>query len=521
MVHAQQDMIPLPEAGKKISQEYFDGIVNENMNDFEMSAEEAIADAIEQCKSQGCDTSTICKFPPAEQAELINALRKLDELITTLLGYKLTDMTVGERDEKVVQTMESTNETLALIRAKFEKDLSYKVLATRMAEPNAYMIFKKFFITLDPPSASTDQSANNKFNELTENFINTLQSYVHQQSDVLDTEGLKCLIKLTSSDSNDTTGTDTFAKSKILAAILNCINSSCQLCESNRQYFVENGLCENLMKLFEKHQTDDLILNMASMIIRSLLLDDDIRHAFGKSHEHAKFIASQLNGIDVLLHIGLDNQNVLSDETLANIMLTLSKLAVRNEFCQEIQDKGGLTFVLNCIEEKHLKNLSLIKSSLSLLKSICNNDQVKMNATKANAIQLLRSVLDKYQKNTYVCELVCKALSTLLLRNVESCEQLYALEVHRILIQLLIIHVKNPKIIKPCCLALRNSISRTKQFIPKLVELKIEEILKSIWNDPAMVSTNDEVKAVLRDCGLNCDLKCPWTGAGNNMQNDQ
>lgn len=189
MVHAQQDMIPLPEAGKKISQEYFDGIVNENMNDFEMSAEEAIADAIEQCKSQGCDTSTICKFPPAEQAELINALRKLDELITTLLGYKLTDMTVGERDEKVVQTMESTNETLALIRAKFEKDLSYKVLATRMAEPNAYMIFKKFFITLDPPSASTDQSANNKFNELTENFINTLQSYVHQQSDVLDTEG--------------------------------------------------------------------------------------------------------------------------------------------------------------------------------------------------------------------------------------------------------------------------------------------------------------------------------------------
>lgn len=59
------------------------------------------------------------------------------------------------------------------------------------------------------------------------------------------------------------------------------------------------------MKLFEKHQTDDLILNMASMIIRSLLLDDDIRHAFGKSHEHAKFIASQLNGIDVLLHIGL------------------------------------------------------------------------------------------------------------------------------------------------------------------------------------------------------------------------
>lgn len=108
------------------------------------------------------------------------------------------------------------------------------------------------------------------------------------------------------------------------------------------------------------------------------------------------------------MYLLLDNQNVLSDETLANIMLTLSKLAVRNEFCQEIQDKGGLKFVLQCIEEKHLKNLSLIKSSLSLLKSICNNDQVKMNATKANAIQLLRSVLDKYQKNTYVRAIASK-----------------------------------------------------------------------------------------------------------------
>lgn len=116
-------------------------------------------------------------------------------------------------------------------------------------------------------------------------------------------------------------------------------------------------------------------------------------------------IWNSLTFIYMRLYLLLDNQNVLSDETLANIMLTLSKLAVRNEFCQEIQDKGGLKFVLQCIEEKHLKNLSLIKSSLSLLKSICNNDQVKMNATKANAIQLLRSVLDKYQKNTYVREL--------------------------------------------------------------------------------------------------------------------
>ena len=46
-----------------------------------------------------------------------------------------------------------------------------------------------------------------------------------------------------------------------------------------------------------------------------------------------------------------------------------------------------------------------------------------------------------------ICELTCSALSTLLLRNSESSQQLYALEVHRILVQLLSIHMKNPKLI--------------------------------------------------------------------------
>ena len=92
----------------------------------------------------------------------------------------------------------------------------------------------------------------------------------------------------------------------------------------------------------------------------------------------------------------------MSEETLGNLMLTLSKLAVRNEFCQEICDKGGLKFVLKCIEEKHLKNVALLKSALSLLKSICNNDQVKHEATKSNAIELLKFILEKYAANTQV-----------------------------------------------------------------------------------------------------------------------
>ena len=43
-----------------------------------------------------------------------------------------------------------------------------------------------------------------------------------------------------------------------------------------------------------------------------------------------------------------------------------------------------------------------MKSSLSLLKSICNNDIVKQEATKLNAVFLIVQVLAKYSSNAYV-----------------------------------------------------------------------------------------------------------------------
>lgn len=365
---------------KKISQDYFDSIVSENVNDFGMNQEEAIEDAINQLKSQGADLSTICKYPIEQQKELIDNLIKLSHIIPTL-----------NTQDQITKCIEHLN----LIQSKFQQDLSFRCLATRFKpEPNAYQIFMSYFNSLKPKEINTEINAQTV--ELIQTFLSTFQSYLHQQSDVLDSNGLRLLIRLT----DDENGFGDH--NSIIQSLLKCINTSCQLCESNRQFFVENGLCENLMKLFVKHKTNNTILCDACQLIRSLLLDDDIRVAFGNSHEHAKFIASKLNGIDVLLHIGLDNQNNLDDETLASLMFTLAKLAVRNEFCQEICDKGGLKFVIKCIDEKHLKNQQLLKSALSLLKSICHNDQVKYEATKSNAVELIKYVLQKYTANAQV-----------------------------------------------------------------------------------------------------------------------
>jgi hypothetical protein len=44
---------------RRIAQETFDGVVEENMSDFDMSKEDALKDAIKQFQTQGVDLSAI------------------------------------------------------------------------------------------------------------------------------------------------------------------------------------------------------------------------------------------------------------------------------------------------------------------------------------------------------------------------------------------------------------------------------------------------------------------------------
>ena len=62
--------------GKRISQETFDDVVRENIEDFEMEKAEALAEAINQFKSQGVDLSVIDLTGGAGREEMQEA--KLD-----------------------------------------------------------------------------------------------------------------------------------------------------------------------------------------------------------------------------------------------------------------------------------------------------------------------------------------------------------------------------------------------------------------------------------------------------------
>jgi len=68
-------------ATKKISQETFDEVVEENIVDFEMSKEEALADTIKQFQSQGVDLSCLDTSGGIGRQELLDHIKTLEAYV--------------------------------------------------------------------------------------------------------------------------------------------------------------------------------------------------------------------------------------------------------------------------------------------------------------------------------------------------------------------------------------------------------------------------------------------------------
>lgn len=61
--------------------------------------------------------------------------------------------------------------------------------------------------------------------------------------------------------------------------------------------------------------------------------------------------------------------------TIAELCATLARLCVRNEYCKEIVDLGGLKFVLVTLEN-HQKSKAVAQSCCTVLRALAGNDDV-------------------------------------------------------------------------------------------------------------------------------------------------
>lgn len=272
----------------------------------------------------------------------------------------------------------------------------------------------------------------------------------------------------------------------------------------NRQLIVNEGILVKHLKPLLVHDEPDIIRNIC-ICFRCFILDDDIRVEFGKAHEHARQIAQEaLVDLTKLLTKFKDNP-----DTLADLMLTIAALTVRNEFCQVIAEADGLTLILDamvCFQD----SLNVITQALKLLKALAGNDTVKSDIIKHGAAPLIESSLNRHKADEGAAKSGLACISTLALRTKTNAMALFETGIAETIIQTLKIHEKNKMIQRNGAWAIRNMVSRSQEQCESWFALGVEDVLQEARKNHS--SIDQDIRAALRDLGAKVHLQEEWKG---------
>lgn len=459
---------------RRITQETFDAAVRENMEEFEMDPTEALNEAVEQFESQGVDLSCIVKAVPAQSS--------IDH----------------HEDHKVLQALESIRighdlETLSDIKQFTEQcslGFAQRYLA---AQKGAYAIILCF----NKNSAKTHDAI--------QAGLLALASLVDGQPDLLDVDGQQFLIDVLKKHQDS---------SFIMCPAIRTVRFCCLKHEQNRQDLIKAGILPLLVGAITQHGVCAELVKEASAALRVMTFDDDVRVTFGHAHEHAKMIVLEHNGLKVLIDAAKAHFN--NTLVLSELCATLSRLAVRNEFCQDICDLGGLKLIMTLLAENY-DSPELVKQVLSAIRAIAGNDDVKDAVANAGGVQLIVIAMNKHMNNAAVCEQACACLSMLALRKPNNCKVIMEDGGVMAAVQAMKTHPHVGNVQKQACMLLRNVVSRMQNYSQPILEMGAESLIAQALQNHQ--DCNDVGKAALRDLGCQVELRELWTGKHGGITN--
>lgn len=464
---------------KMITQGMFDDVVRENMDEFELEAEEAVKDAIEQFEAQGVSLGMIVKDP-----SLYDKSSSGEHLVITSIKKLRASLDKPDLKELVSD--------MKVVQEQCDLDLSHRVLA---AANGAFPVLLELCQKAGGDEAGLCMG------------LETLCSLCNGQPDLLNEPAMIFFCKLL----------DVYQESPgTLTLVVRLIRLTCIMHETNRQAYVELSLITHLSKILDAHVGCAGLMKESCAVLRVLTSDDDIRVPFGKGHEHAKIIVTEENTLKKIMNICkayAEDSSVLSE-----LFLTLSRLAVRNEFCQEIMDLGGLDLMLRILITNCSSNdKGITKHVLGLIKTIAGNDDVKRAVAKAQGLELILAAMTRHARHAGIAQMGCDALATVCLRHPDHCRMVMELNGAEVIVKAMQIHHDQESMLSAGCLAIRNIVARTREFCPLFLSEGAEAVLRNAMNYKKCADT---AKAALRDLDQDVHLKELWKGEGVSMQRD-
>jgi len=451
--HAASKMV------KVVTQETFDSYVRENMEEFEMSKEEAIQEAKDQLLAQGVNMSN-----------LVMGLEEDSEVVKAVAALKRLSVGTAANEAEVVKHCD-------VLAGECGKGMAEKLVCTKNDGYDTLLAMAK--------EESTEKARVAAFK--------ALASLMDKNPDVFDPQGFVVIAD----------GLQPASSSAVQSAALDMVLSCCVLHEMNRQNLVKNGILEKLAAIVKDHPLQ------VARVWQALVQDDDVRVTAGNAHQTARSIVEESLATTTLLKLMEDNLENGSD--LKQYLSTLSSLTVRNEYCMQVANDGGLRMITQILSNPD-QSKPVIVDALKLVKTLAGNDDVKRDVAASGGVPLIVATMNRHMTSGPIIHAGCAAITAICLRTPKNAEQVMDNDGAQLLTNILNSHMKNAKIMVACCNAIRNIVSRSKQLSKNFVDLGVEPLLNQVLKTHPAAATNS-AKAALRDLGLKVHLKEEWTGS--------
>ncbi|KAJ6635179.1 Armadillo repeat-containing protein 6 like [Pseudolycoriella hygida] len=458
---------------KVITQETFDDVVKENIVEFEMAVDEAKDETIKQFEAQGINLANIIKDLTlnAETGEPL-----LNEAINCLKEHTSGKRTLS--DESLVVKLD-------VLLTECSKSVPHRVLASKNGCCEVLKTIINNALKAEPVPLPILLKSLKAFN-----------SVMNKQPDVFDADTLLIVIAILERQTDVA----------IRCSVLRLIAKACVMHEINRQNIMNADIVTYLKPLLADESSE--IVTEVCTVFRYLILDDDIRVEFGKAHEHARSIATEvLTEITTLLTKFKDNPTISCD-----LILTIAALTVRNEFCVTVEDAGGLDFIIDAMKT-FPDNVKLIRESLKLFRALAGNDKVKTSIIQHGAAPIINDVLNRHKENETIAKLALICISTLTLRSIENSKILFEVGVAETIVESMKLHPSSKAVQRNGAWAIRNMVSRSRYQCETFISYGVEDILnEALTTHP---SVEHDIKSALRDLGCKLVLKEEWTNTSS------
>lgn len=456
-----------PRSGRTISQQAFDEMVKENMEDLGMDSSEALQDAIQTLTLQGVDLSGIITCTPGESNPVMECLDKLKQL------------NENWSDRNQAKDENAGNEIVELL-------VELNDMCKDKGSGNAAIATKNGGIEL---VISVCTKIRTGFDRGLVTGLKTIASLLHdlQSTEIFrESGGPKIVVDILCEGRQD---------ASILDSGFSVVAAASTGNEVIKESFLELKIDELIVQTLKEHNGGSIPSAYNAICI--LLTSDDNRvvasQVFGYARKFAKL------GIAEVLVDSL--QEGINSPSLVSASIALKTVAVNDEICRSVANHGGIDTILHCIDNSGVQcNNTVAIACCSLLSKLAGSDVNKCAIVEKKGMDRLIKLSSRFSEDPSVLQEVMFTISILCLRSPENAACAIESGAGDLAIQAMQRFPDSDQLQRNSCFMIRNLVARNLENRTLLLGNGIEALLRKAKGSHK--SCKNAATDALRDLGL-------------------